>query len=195
MIQEKKWSDIFEPTIKTSKRYCDIPNCHQIAEYRAPKSRHQLQDYYWFCSEHIREYNKNWDYFKGMNSSQIEEELRSAAVWNKPSWKLGRLGRKHLSNEQLFTDPFDLLSQNAARKNFKSKIKPTIPAEIQKALNLLTLSWPLTLETLKKRYTNLARQYHPDTNGGDLHLEEKFKQINAAYSQLRTYLMNRIETK
>jgi len=24
-------------------------------------------EYYWFCLEHVREYNQAWDYFKGMN--------------------------------------------------------------------------------------------------------------------------------
>lgn len=192
---EKKWSNFFEVNIEKPKRYCDVPGCKQTAEYRAPKSRHQLKEYYWFCCQHIREYNKNWDYFKGMNTSQIEEELRSAAVWNKPSWKLGRLGRKHLLNEQIFKDHFDILSQKTKYKNHKIQNKPAIPREIQQALNLLALSWPLSLQTLKKRYTHLARQYHPDINGGNIKLAEQFKQINAAYSQLRTHLANKIVTK
>lgn len=52
-----------------------------------------------------------------------------------------------------------------------------ISPRITKALQLLEISWPLSLASLKKRYTKLARKYHPDTNGGDADLEEKFKRL------------------
>lgn len=195
MIVKKKWSNPFEPTTNIVQHYCDMPGCKKSAEYRAPKSRHQLRDYYWFCFDHIREYNKNWDYFEGMNSIQIEEQLRSAAVWDKPSWKLGKLGRKHLLNEQGFHDPLNLFQNKKTKTDDNVRQKTNLPLELQESLQLLEINWPLSLHTLKKRYTKLARQYHPDINGGDTELEEKFKQINAAYSILRTYLTNSIEVK
>ena len=39
-------------------------------------------------------------------------------------------------------------------------------------------------EDIKKAYRNLARKYHPDTNQGNKEAEEKFKEINEAYSVL-----------
>ena len=42
---------------------------------------------------------------------------------------------------------------------------------------------------LKNRYKILARQHHPDTNGGDRASEERFKTINVAYTVLRTHLL------
>ncbi|MUG33811.1 J domain-containing protein [Commensalibacter sp. ESL0382] len=197
MMFKKKWATMFDPNNAktTPHRYCDMPGCREPAEYRAPKSRHQLHDYYWFCFSHIREYNKNWDYFRGMNTAQIEEHMRSAAVWDKPSWKLGRLGKKNLLNEQSFHDPLRLFQKTRTKTHHDTGQKPNIPQELQKALQLLEISWPLSLANLKKRYTKLARKYHPDTNGGDADLEEKFKKINAAYSLLRTYLTNMIEAK
>ncbi|MCH5294343.1 MAG: J domain-containing protein [Treponema sp.] len=39
-------------------------------------------------------------------------------------------------------------------------------------------------EEIKKAYRNLAFKYHPDRNPGDKTAEEKFKQINSAYSVL-----------
>ena len=41
---------------------CDSPDCQKAGQYRAPKSREHLQDYYWFCLEHVRVYNKSWNY-------------------------------------------------------------------------------------------------------------------------------------
>jgi len=39
-------------------------------------------------------------------------------------------------------------------------------------------------EDVKKAYRRLARQYHPDRNGGDAQAEERFKEIQEAYSIL-----------
>lgn len=176
-------SDLTSETEVPARR-CDMPDCNEPADYRAPKSRERLRDYYWFCFNHVKEYNRNWDFFKGMSSAQIEEQLRSAVTWDKPSWKLGQLGKKRMLEEQMFRDPLHILP-NMPRKpsSRKKKTVNSIPAPLQNPLKLLGLAWPLSLEDLKKRYMTLARQYHPDTNGGNLELEERFKHINAAYSQ------------
>src|ERR1044072_5163466 len=39
-------------------------------------------------------------------------------------------------------------------------------------------------EEIKKAYRKLARQYHPDTNQGDKGAEERFKEVQEAYSIL-----------
>src|SRR3989442_11313008 len=39
-------------------------------------------------------------------------------------------------------------------------------------------------EEIKKAYRKLARQYHPDANPGDKAAEERFKEIQEAYSVL-----------
>ena len=48
----------------------------------------------------------------------------------------------------------------------------------------LGLTKSATADEIKKAYRNLAFKYHPDRNPGDASAEEKFKQINAAYSVL-----------
>src|SRR4029453_17682413 len=39
-------------------------------------------------------------------------------------------------------------------------------------------------EDIKKAYRKLARQYHPDANHGDKDAEERFKEVQEAYSIL-----------
>ncbi|MCX7373593.1 MAG: DnaJ domain-containing protein, partial [Alphaproteobacteria bacterium] len=50
------------------------------------------------------------------------------------------------------------------------------------------LAWPTDSVALKTRYKELAKRYHPDANGGDRSAEDRLKDINRAYSLLRSRL-------
>lgn len=49
---------------------------------------------------------------------------------------------------------------------------------------LLGVKKTATSEEIKKAYRNLAKQYHPDANIGDVEAENKIKEINEAYEVL-----------
>jgi len=53
-----------------------------------------LNDYYWFCLEHVRAYNAGWDFYKGMSPAEVEAQLRADTSWQRPTWPLGR-GSSH----------------------------------------------------------------------------------------------------
>ena len=67
-------------------RRCDRPGCMEEGLYRAPRSREALNSYYWFCLEHVREYNLAWDYFKDMDEDGDRADPAPDAVWQRPSW-------------------------------------------------------------------------------------------------------------
>src|SRR5215475_14943554 len=48
-----------------------------------------LRQYYYFCLDHVREYNAAWDYFRGMSATEIERMRRADIVGDRPSWPLG----------------------------------------------------------------------------------------------------------
>lgn len=50
---------------------------------------------------------------------------------------------------------------------------------------LLGVNKNATQDELKKAYRKLAMKYHPDKNNGDKEIEQKFKEINAAYDVLK----------
>jgi hypothetical protein len=49
-------------------------------------------EYKWFCSEHIKIYNHEWDFFSEMSQDKIEEFIHSDITWHKPTSKLGSKG-------------------------------------------------------------------------------------------------------
>ena len=160
-------------------RNCDQANCKRQAEYRAPKSRKNLREYYWFCLEHIRLYNSSWNYYKGMTGVEIESERHADAYWHRPTSPLGGNNRHRLNIKDNY-GIFDKEKENNKRKSDFFKL--TAP-ELS-ALSILELSPPVSIQELKDKYKELVKLYHPDTNGGSKSAEEKLKSINRAYETL-----------
>jgi hypothetical protein len=163
-----------------------MPGCPEAAEYRAPKSRRNLTEYHWFCLEHVRAYNASWDYYKGMSPAEMEAQLRADTSWQRPSWPLGRLGHSAW-DEDVLKDPLHILRESHG-KAYRRGDAQKAPAELREPLATLGLSWPTTLDTVKARYKELAKQHHPDANGGSRDAEERLKTINLAYAAVRSRL-------
>ncbi len=162
-------------------RPCDMPECPCQGEYRAPKSRSSLNDYWWFCLEHVRAYNATWDFYRGMSPGEIEAQVRADTSWQRPTWPLGRLGAR--VDDAALRDELGALGAR-----FAAPPRPPAdetPRELREPLATLGLDWPVSMDTLKQRYKTLAKQHHPDANGGDRAAEERLKTINLAYAALR----------
>ena len=84
------------PGADTGVRTCDWPGCTEDGEHRAPKARDRLREYHWFCMDHVRVYNKRWNYYQGMSELEIEDDKRHDTVWNRPSWPLGDSEEAHM---------------------------------------------------------------------------------------------------
>jgi hypothetical protein len=167
-------------------RHCDMPGCGAFGEYRAPKARDSLNDYWWFCLDHVRAYNASWDFYKGMSPGEIEAQMRADTSWQRPTWPLGRLGAR--LDADIARDPLHVLNagrRNAREAERRAREADAVPADLREPLAALGLSWPVTMEALKARYKQLAKLHHPDANNGDRAAEERLKIINLAYAALR----------
>ena len=70
-------------------RLCDRDGCFCEGMYKAPKSAHDLNEYYYFCLTHIQEYNSSWNFFKDFSDEELESYIRQAHLWDRPTWHSG----------------------------------------------------------------------------------------------------------
>jgi hypothetical protein len=68
---------------------CEWPGCAQKGAYRAPKGRNAEGQYFQFCMDHVRAYNKSYNYFDGMADNDIGDWIKAASTGHRPTWKLG----------------------------------------------------------------------------------------------------------
>ena len=172
----------------TGERRCHAPGCAEDGVHRAPVARDRLSEFYWFCTEHVRQYNLAWDFFAGMNEQEIEFQRRFDTVWQRPSWPFGQFGQRAANRSgggagYRVHDSFGFFSEGPAGANGAGETRPQT-AE-QKALALLDLEEPVTFADVKARYMTLVKQLHPDANGGDTEAEDRLKIVNQAYGALK----------
>lgn len=172
---------------KPEARLCEFPGCGHSGEHRAPKSRDALHEYRWFCLDHVREYNKAWNYFAGMTQAEIEAFQSSVCTWHRETWR-------PFTTAGFFRD-FEIAddlgplfrSQRSGAGRGRGEGRPRPPSPKDEALATLDLrEAPVTLHKIKRRYKELAKRLHPDLTGGDPQAEERFKKVNQAYEFLLT---------
>jgi len=172
---------------KGSAYLCDHNDCIELGEYKAPKSRLKLNEYYLFCLKHVTDYNKSWDFYKGLNVDQIELSIRKDAIWDRPSWPLKGNPNNIISQlKEFFNNDYSLFEKEKDFQNFlKNKtIEEKLNTEEYKSLKILELSLPISLEKIKKKYKKLVKIFHPDVNDNNKKAENHFKEINEAYKIL-----------
>ena len=171
------------------RRICEAPHCDEEGLFPAPKSRDALRDYRYFCLDHVRDYNKRWNYFSGMEGKALEQAVRDATSWERPSWKFGTGADKVPRPDELH-DIFDLFEDDVT--STKQAAAAQLDPEERAAWACLGIDPTEDKNILKKRYNQLVKQHHPDKHQGNQEAEqkaeEKLKEINLAYSLLRNKL-------
>ncbi len=174
------------------KNICNWDNCSNEGEYKAPVERDNSKKYRLLCLKHIKEFNKNWNYFEGMNENQIYDFLKSDMTWHKQTQSFG-------SSDNFFK----VLWNNALRDELdKSKLKSQLNNMTQfkfnhndiKAFSILGVSIGLNWKKIQEKFKKLVKKFHPDMNLGNKKYEEKLKIITLAYTQLKNTYRDKIDT-
>ena len=140
-------------------RLCDREGCEAVGDRPAPKAPNS-RDRWYFCEAHAAEYNKNWNYFAGLDpeeaAARAAEEERGASGFRKSAhWQWAGPGDGSRSRDEM------------------------------RALSVLEVDADADFKTIRTAYRQLAKQHHPDLKQGDKDAEARFREIQAAYDVLR----------
>ena len=174
------------------KNICDWNNCFEEGLYKAPKERDNSKNFRLLCLEHVKEFNKNWNYFSGMNDQQIMDFLRSDLTWHKPTQSFSSSDNffKVLWNNAL-KDEMDKMKFD---NEFNHMNKFKFNSNDIKAFGILVVSVGLKWEKIQEKFKKLVKKFHPDMNSGNKKFEDKLKVITLAYTQLKNTYKDRIDT-
>tara|TARA_Y100001954_G_C15622368_1_gene508446 strand:+ start:219 stop:734 length:516 start_codon:yes stop_codon:yes gene_type:complete len=137
------------------KKICEFLNCKEEGIYPAPSSREDITTYKYYCIEHIRDFNKSWNYFEGLTEEQFEKEIRKSTTWDRPSWKFGTS-----NNNKKIHDHFNFFNEINNENISKKKVN----TKLLYSWKLLELNPTANIEEVKKKYKSLAKKWHPDKN-------------------------------
>ena len=175
------------------KNICEWDNCNEEGLYKAPKEKDNSKEYRLLCLEHVREFNKSWNYFSGMSDEQVINFLKSDMTWHKPT--------QSFSSSDNF---FKILWNNALKdeaqkfKNFQNldhMKKFRFNSQDFQAFTILDMPAGIEWKKIQEKFKMLVKKFHPDMNAGNKKFEEKLKIITLAYTQLKNTYRGKIDTK
>ena len=175
---------------------CEWAGCDEPGLYPAPKGRGLEGQYHRYCLDHVREYNKSYNYFSGMPDDEVIKHQKDDATGNRPTWFVGvnSAARNRTKGERLggsgyrfeTHDPFGLFGENgpAGKRPGAAPSRPLKRLE-RKALQQLNLEDNASKSDIKARFKELVKRLHPDHNAGDRSSEDKLREVIQAYNYLR----------
>jgi len=171
---------------ETSTRVCEHPGCEEAGKYRAPKSPDTLDDYYWFCKDHVREYNLKWNFFDTSTEDEMEEQAQKDRVWERGTTSFKKSAEQRAWSRLGIEDPHQVLGENATQNPGKSVDgSRRLPPTERKAVEILDVKDNWTKSEIRAVYKKLIKVLHPDMNGGDRSQEEQLAEVVWAWDQIK----------
>ena len=153
-----RWRSYGKSRDAATVRTCDRHGCDAPGDRPAPKAPNSPERWY-FCLDHAAEYNRNWDYFAGLDAEsaarEAEQETGPGGYRQSAHWQWGGPGDGNRSRDEM------------------------------RALAALEIDGDPGFEEVKAAYRRLAKANHPDVKQGDAEAALRFQQVQAAYDVLR----------
>jgi len=178
---------------------CDWPGCDGKGTYRAPSSPENIHEFRWFCLDHVREYNRSWNYFSGWTEEALDAQLRADRTWERPTWTFRngtpeQEGGPHADGRAWmrwgFSDPMEVLgdaaTQNPGADGARRVRFRRLTGEEARAMDTLGLDHAVeTRAEVRARYRELVKDLHPDMNGGARGDEARLSRVIRAWDILK----------
>ncbi len=171
------------------KNICDWNNCLEDGFYKAPLEKDNSKKYRILCLKHVKEFNKNWNYFEGMSQHEIENFVKSDLTWHRPTQKFGSSDNffNILWNNAL-NDKFNFFKNE---KKFNSLNEKKLSQKDMDAFKIMGLDFDSSWPIVQKKFKTLVKKFHPDKNSGNKQYEDKLKKITLAYSHLKIIMVRK----
>ena len=136
---------------------CDWENCNETGSYKAPVEKDNSKKYRLLCLNHIKIFNKNWNYFENMSDQEIEFFIKSDLTWHKSTKTFGSSDNffNILWNNAL-DDKINIFKSSNYRE-FKKLVKKYHPdknhgnKKFEDKLKKITLAYSQLKKTLGKK--------------------------------------------
>lgn len=178
---------------KTEARTCDHEGCDKPAETRAPKAPDQLNQYLWLCTAHAREHNKNWNFFEGKTDAQAAAIREAARYGERPTWKMSKNGRAAAAARASMDGLHQIddaiggetrLEHGGREDGVYREGRRLTRLQLQ-AFRTMNLKTNASTADVRKRYAELVKRFHPDSNEGDRSAEEQLQEVIKAHQILK----------
>ncbi|SDR28838.1 DnaJ domain-containing protein [Pseudovibrio sp. Tun.PSC04-5.I4] len=174
---------------------CEWDGCDQPGTHKAPKGRDHEGQYFHFCVDHVKAYNKSYNYFSGMDDDSVRSYQRDSMTGHRPTWKMGvnsqadaanaRDGSRTDIGQDGISDPHDFLGGGAGGSRESKEPQRKVLALEKRSFETLNLRVTARGAEVKSRYKELVKIHHPDANGGDRSSEDRLREIIQAYNVLK----------
>lgn len=180
---------------------CEWDGCDKPGDKRAPKGKAAQGEFFNFCVTHVRQYNKTFNYFAGMDDKDVADEIKAQqSTGGRPTWQQGSnpaakgrmppnpgpANQRRTVNKR-YADPLNLFARvanNRGRKPMTERELRMVESD-RRAFEVLGFSTRVQADELKKAYKALVKLHHPDANGGDRASEDRLRAIITAYNHLK----------
>jgi hypothetical protein len=180
----------FHGRVEGRAQHCAEPGCDAPGEFRAPGAVRPGFDgpgeWRWLCLDHVRAFNGTYNYFTGMSADEISDAQNPYGGWDRETRAFAGGGAAPRPRWADFTDPLDAIGARfrpgpaAAREDGRQ-----ISGGDRRNLRVLGLGADTDRRTLRLRYAELLRRFHPDHNGGDRGHEKALSEVIEAYTALK----------
>ena len=177
--------------VETSARVCEHEGCQRPGLYRAPRAPDVLDDYRWFCLDHVREYNLKWNFFAGQSDEAVGAAIERDRVWGRATNAMGNGREARGWARHGIDDPHQILGDKATRRAPEAETRPggaitrKLPANERRALEILDARDTWTRPEIRQQYKSLVKDLHPDLNGGNRADEERLQEVVWAWDQIK----------
>ncbi|MCH9824964.1 MULTISPECIES: DnaJ domain-containing protein [Lentibacter] len=169
---------------ETSTRQCEHAGCEEAGKFRAPRAPDVLDEYLWFCKEHIREYNLKWNFFDGTTEAEMNAQMSKDKVWERETKPIGDPEARAWARLGI-EDPHQVLGANATKNPGKGGGgSRRLPPTERRAIEILEAKDHWSKAEIRKAYKKLIKVLHPDMNGGDRSQEEQLQEVVWAWDQI-----------